>query len=70
MVHVFKTSVCSEKEVRLIGSFLNILLAKEDWNFDLEDCDKVLRVKAAEISAEIVITILNSQGFECSELVD
>lgn len=68
MIQVFKTSVMSETQVRLVGSFLNILLPFGDWNFDLEDRDKILRVENPEVPAETVITILNSQGFECNEL--
>lgn len=68
MVHVFKTSVVSKKQVRAVGSFLNILLPSEEWNFDLEDCDKILRVETEEVAPETVITILTSQGFYCDEL--
>lgn len=68
MVHVFKTSVVSKKQVQAVGSFLNILLPSEEWNFDLEDCDKILRVETEEIAPETVITILTSQGFYCDEL--
>ena len=68
MVHVFKTSVASKKQVQTVGSFLNILLPSEEWNFDLEDCDKILRVETEEVAPETVITILTSQGFYCDEL--
>lgn len=68
MIHVFKTSVISEKQVQLVGSFLNILLPFGEWNFDLEDCDKILRIESAAVPPETVITILNSQGFYCREL--
>jgi hypothetical protein len=68
MVHVFKTSVVSKKQVQTVGSFLNILLPSEEWNFDLEDCDKILRVETEEVAPETVITILTSQGFYCDEL--
>lgn len=68
MVHIFKTSVVSKKQVQVVGSFLNILLPSEEWNFDLEDCDKILRVETEEVAPETVITILTSQGFYCDEL--
>lgn len=68
MVHVFKTSVVSKKQAQVVGSFLNILLPSQEWNFDLEDCDKILRIETEEVAPETVITILNSQGFVCHEL--
>tara|TARA_A100000171_G_scaffold27967_1_gene26063 strand:+ start:7833 stop:8045 length:213 start_codon:yes stop_codon:yes gene_type:complete len=68
MVHVFKTSVVSKKQAQVVGSFLNILLPSQEWNFDLEDCDKILRIETEEVAPETVITVLNSQGFVCDEL--
>lgn len=69
MIHVFKTTVESETQVNLVGAFLNILLPYDAWNFDLEDRDRILRVETADLVPETVITILNSQGFDCDELV-
>lgn len=69
IIHVFKTSVVSEAQVNLVGAFLNILLPYDAWNFDLEDRDRILRVETSDLIPETVITILNSQGFECNELI-
>lgn len=69
LIHVFKTSVKSESQANLVGAFLNILLPYDAWNFDLEDRDRILRVETTDLIPETVITILNSQGFECSELI-
>jgi len=68
MIHVFRTSVISEKQVRQVEPFLKTLMSNEEWNFDLEDCDKILRVETEKVTPESVITLLKSQGFECSEL--
>lgn len=68
MVHVFKTSVVNSKQAGVVGAFLNILLPSGEWNFDLEDHDKILRVETSAVPPQTVITILNSQGFACSEL--
>ncbi|WP_339606015.1 hypothetical protein [uncultured Roseivirga sp.] len=68
MIHVFRTSVISEKQVRQVEPFLKTLMSNEEWNFDLEDCDKILRVETEKVTPETVITLLKSQGFECSEL--
>lgn len=68
MIHVFKTSVMSETQANLVGAFLNILLPYDAWNFDLEDRDRILRVETSDLIPETVITILNSQGFDCQEL--
>lgn len=37
-------------------------------NFDLEDCDKVLRVEGREVEALQIIGIVKEKGFECEVL--
>lgn len=32
-------------------------------NFDLEDCDRILRVEAESISYQTIIELLNKNGF-------
>ncbi len=39
------------------------------WNFDLEDCDNIFRVENSKISNTAIISIFNTVGFECIELV-
>lgn len=69
MIHVFKTSVSSKKAVRHLSPFLNQILPSS-WNFDLEDCDKILRLKTSVEVAETVRKLLQEQGFACEELSD
>jgi hypothetical protein len=42
----------------------------EWWNFDLEDCDRILRVESASAEATTIINRLENAGFICSELQD
>jgi len=37
-------------------------------NFDLEDCDKILRVEGKHICMEAIIEILSKHGLECEVL--
>jgi hypothetical protein len=38
-------------------------------NFDLEDCDKILRIEAENIVPERIIEILNANGCYCEVLL-
>lgn len=68
-VLVFKTSVVTLNDVKSIEPLLNNLLAKTDrWNFDLEDCDKILRIEAEFVQPYLVIENLSRIGVSCSEL--
>lgn len=48
MIHVFKTSVKTKTQVRILQPHINKMIPTEKWNFDLEDCDKVLRIDCEE----------------------
>lgn len=50
---------------------LNELMGSgEKWNFDLEDCDHILRVEAVSLQAPVIIRNLAKAGFFCEELED
>lgn len=41
---------------------------KECWNFDLEDCDNILRVESIHINPKAIISTFQRLGFICEEL--
>ncbi|MEN2400015.1 hypothetical protein GKZ90_0009515 [Flavobacterium sp. MC2016-06] len=68
MVLVFKTNVNTVSKVKKIAPKLNKLFPKTKWNFDLEDCDNILRFETEHnIITEIVI-LMKLVGFECEAL--
>lgn len=58
MIEVFKTNVSSEKNSKIIIDALHLLLPNAKINFDLEDCDKILKIESSSIAAHIVIEYL------------
>lgn len=65
MIEVFKTNVSEQQQAdKLIGLLLN-LLPNSNINFDLEDCDKVLRINHEMIEPDQIIGLLISNGFDC-----
>jgi len=69
-VLVFKTSVTKNKEIKIVQPTLNRLITKNDrWNFDLEDCDNILRVETQMIKADDVLKAIQHHGFYCEELL-
>jgi hypothetical protein len=70
MVEVFKTNITDPaKAVELKISLLH-RFKDSKINFDLEDCDKILRVESEEMESEKVIEILSAQGVWCEVLQD
>ena len=70
MVEVFKTNVQQHKQAEQLASVLRSRFDFWKINFDLEDCDKILRVEGKQICVETIIEILNSHGLQCEVLTD
>ena len=68
MVEVFKTNVQHRDLAEELVSMLRGRFTFAKINFDLEDCDKILRVEGKQICVETIIKILNTHGHECEVL--
>ena len=65
---VFKTNVTSKKKVGMVAPLLTSFPTIRQWNFDLEDRDKVLRIEATGLNPGSVEQMLLGAGFHCQEL--
>lgn len=68
MIYIFKTSVKTKQEEIRVGELLSKHQEIINWNFDLEDCDHILRINSLELRSLEIIHVLVSNGFECEEL--
>lgn len=68
MIEVFKTNIENEQEAQAVYSSLRASFPDFVIHFDLEDCDKILRIKCDCIDALIVIELMGSLGFACEIL--
>jgi len=68
MIYVFKTSVQTEQDILTLAYDLTIQCAPGRWNFDLQDCDRILRIDTRAQTAQSFIGLLQEKGFECEEL--
>jgi hypothetical protein len=66
---VFKTSVTDPQSIKFLKADLDRLAGKGKWNFDLSDCDRILRI-CSDIKAEAAIHLLHCFGYSCAELED
>lgn len=67
-VLVFKTSVATPLQVSRVQPLLAAMADIKQYNFDLEDCDKVLRVVSSRIEPATINHLLHVAGFACEEL--
>lgn len=71
VLYILKTNINTRKRVnslsRVFGNDSNIL----DWNVDLEDVDKVLRIEAlSHLKENEIINKVRAHGFYCEALPD
>ena len=69
IVEVFKTNVAEVELSELLIQQLEDQFPDSFINFDMEDCDKILRVEAPMVAPEKIIQILNSNGYSCEILM-
>lgn len=68
MIEVFKTDVPDQKTADSILGQLSYLMPDARVNFDLEDCDNILRIDCCDNTIEIVIPHMKKLGFYCEVL--
>jgi hypothetical protein len=68
MVEVFRTNVKKKAEAKKIVHALQKKYAGFKITFDLQDCDKILRVEGENIPVEELILLLESRNHLCAVL--
>lgn len=67
-IEVFKTNVRTKKNADMIINLIKRIQPVGKINFDLEDCDKILRIEAKEIEVQPILKLLLDLGFTCIPL--
>lgn len=68
MIEVFKTNVNDASEAGRLTALLRYHFPGSRINFDLHDCDRILRVEGKDFRAGEVETLVTENGFACSVL--
>lgn len=72
MVEVFKTNVEHRDHAEMLVDQIHQVFAEYKANFDLQDCDRILRVKNHNglVHSSPVIELLKYYGFDAEVLPD
>ncbi|HKH62221.1 MAG TPA: hypothetical protein VKA49_15370 [Flavitalea sp.] len=72
MIEVFKTNVESHDQAKMLIEEIHRSFAGYKANFDLQDCDNILRVKSVteSVESDCLINFLKKFGFEAEILPD
>jgi len=68
MIEVFKTNVEEMAQAKRIIDLLLEHFPGHKINFDLHDCDKVLRVEGKNLMPEKIMGLVVESGFRCNLL--
>jgi hypothetical protein len=68
MVLVFKTNINSSHAAVELLNGLNEVAGNGSWNFDLEDCDRILRIETDIDLSLSVSAMLAKHGVKCELL--
>ena len=69
MVEVFKTNVQKKAQSKMLLCILSEAFPSFKINFDLSDCDKVLRVEGENMETLRIMILVKKYGFTC-EILD
>ncbi len=69
MVEAFKTNVQKKVQSKMLLCILSETYPSFKINFDLSDCDKVLRVEGDNVEALRIMILVKEYGFTC-EILD
>ena len=68
MIEVFKTNVQDQRDAGKLIDHLLEHFPHSRINFDLLDCDRILRVEGQDFETGEIIELIEANGFNCSVL--
>ena len=68
MIELVRTNVEIPGEAALLAGKLAETLPGSRINFDLDDCDRILRIEAVSVQPEDIRRLLSMAGYLCERL--
>ncbi len=68
MIEVFKTNITQKQKANSIAEELLQKIPGAKINFDLTDCDNILRIDCGADIIQMVTEHLHNRGFQCEVL--
>ena len=65
---IFRRSVNAQKHVQQVAALFNSIKLIKQWSFDLDDCDRILRVVSLNVQPETIENLLRTEGIYCEHM--
>ncbi|HEY8934218.1 MAG TPA: hypothetical protein VIM65_03325 [Cyclobacteriaceae bacterium] len=72
MIEVFKTDITDSIQAKVLADHIHNLFKEYTVNFDLDDCDRIMRVVSTSpvVQVDILIDLLKGFGYHAEVLQD
>ena len=67
-IFIFKTNVSSRELVGKVEVVLKSISQIKQWSFDLDDCDRVLRIVSLNLEPMMIEQLLGTEGIYCEHM--
>lgn len=68
MIEIFRTNVSSGEQAASVLRLLKGQWPEYSANFDLEDCDRILRIESTVVENDQIILLMYAHGYTCEVL--
>ena len=65
---VFKTNIRNQRQLSVIVPHMNNVQGIHQWNVDMHDRDRILRVQSIDVAPQTIEGIVRRAGYKCEEL--
>lgn len=65
---IFKTNVFTPQQADRLLAILIAFPSIVQCNFDLYDCDHILRIVSTDLQPQSICQLLQAEGFDCEEM--
>jgi len=65
---LFKTNCFRKRDKAAVKKLMEQLDGVEDWNIDMDDDERILRIISRTLNHQYIINLLNRHGYNCCEL--
>lgn len=65
---LFKTNCFKKRDKATVKKLMEQLDGVEDWNIDMDDDERILRIISCTLNHQSIINLLNRHGYNCCEL--
>lgn len=69
-IEIFRTNVQRARDAIMLANVLFERMPGSHVSFDLDDCDKILRIQHSKVIATEITSLFQLHGFSCEVLED